>query len=400
MPFVSFFLIAFVVVYMSYHIISVLSDPLRTVDAVIFMVEDSIPANGWFVRGEVLMPRADGITQPAVRDGERLARGDTAFYIYHDRSAIELTDDLTELSRRIRDMEYVTEHTAANLDVSQLDRLIYARVTDMLNARDSGNRAAVVSQGLEFKSLVFRREYTYGQGADLTVALEALKAQERMLLSERETAVSEIKADRSGMFTTEVDGYEETFDMNLLDTVTLAELRNPRHDPRLVREHMGKQIPGFSWGHIITVPEDDVRLRLRVGQTLTLRFTDIARTVVDFRIRRIHYEDGQAIISLTTTSNAAVFINTRRLPSDVVLNSYNGLRVPKEAIRLVNDRTGVYCLVGSRAVFKPVDIISERDNYYLVAFDPITARASQLLPGDKMIVAAKDIYDGKVYARN
>jgi hypothetical protein len=269
----------------------------------------------------------------------------------------------------------------------------------MLNARDSGDRKNVLDQGLEFKSLVFRREHTYGQGADLTVALDALRAQEKQLRSERETAISYIKAERSGMFTTEIDGFEELFTMDTLNTITLAEFQTPRQDSRLIRDNMGKQILGFSWGHIIAIPEEDARF-LRVGQSLTLRFTDISRTVVDFRIRRIHVEDEQAIISLTTNSNAAMFVNTRRLPSDVILNSYSGLRVPREAIRLVDGRMGVYCLMGSRAVFKPVDIINERDNYYLVAFDSVTARASQLLPADRIIIGQKDIYDGKVYAGN
>ncbi|MCL2080948.1 MAG: hypothetical protein FWH16_02495 [Oscillospiraceae bacterium] len=400
LSFVSFLLVGFVTVYMGYHIITALADPLRTVEAVVFVIEDVIPANGWFTRDEELITRADGITMPAVKNGERLAKGDTAFYIYQNRAAIELADSLSELSRRIGDMEYVAEHTAANIDVSQLDRLIYARVTDMLNARDSGDRVSVLDQGLEFKSLVFRREHTYGRGADLSDTLTGLKARERALRAERETAVSDIKAERSGIFTTEVDGFEEVFTMASLDDITLAVFQNPPGDAALVRDNMGKQADGFSWGHIISIPEDDARF-LKEGQALTLRFTDSARTTVDFRIRRIHFEEGQALISLTANTNKAEFINTRRLPSDVILDTYSGLRVPKEAIRLNADgRTGVYCLMGSRAVFKPVDIISERDNYYLAAFDPVTAGASQLLPADKMIIGAKDIYDGKVYSDN
>ncbi|MCL1820318.1 MAG: hypothetical protein FWG36_06655 [Oscillospiraceae bacterium] len=399
MPFVSFFLVGFVTVYMGYHIITALSDPIQTVEAITFEIEDSIPANGWFVRDETLITSTDGITQPAVKNGERLAKGDAAFYVFQDRSAIELAAELADLSRRINDIEYVTKNSAANADVSYLDRLIYASVADMLYARDAGDRQTVLEQGLEFKSLVFRREYTYGSGADLTDTLESMKSRESALLAEQQSAVSQIKAELSGMFTTEVDGYEQTFDMQSLDTITLPGFQNPPQNKGLINANEGKQVTGFTWGHIIAIPEEQARF-LKVGQALTLRFTDIGRTVVTFTIKRIHIEEEQAVISLTARDNMAAFINVRRMPSDVILNLHSGLRVPKEAIKLNDGRTGVYCLVGNRAIFKPIEILVERDNYYLAAFDPVAARASNLLPADKIITAAKDLYDGKVYEDN
>lgn len=399
MPFISFFLVAFVTVYMGYHVIAALQNPLKTIEAITFVIEDTIPANGYFVRNEVLIPRQDGIVQPAVDNGERLAKGDTAFNIYQNQAAINLSDELSEISRRIADMEYAEEHSAASVDVSQLDKQIYASVTDMLNSRDNGDRQTALTQSLEFKSLAFRREYTYGKGEDLSGKLEQLKIEEEMLRSAQQTAVSGIKAEQSGAFTTEVDGYENVFNMESLETVTLIQLQHPAKDASLTQDYMGKQVVGFSWGYIIAISEEDARF-LKVGQKLTLRFTDIGRTVVDFKIARIHFEEGEAVISLTTNANVVSFINTRRLPSDVLLNSYSGLRVPKEAMRMVDGQHGVYCLMGSRAVFKPVEIVTERDNFYLVEFDPVTAKPSQLLPADRMILAAKDIYDGKVFAEN
>ena len=400
MPVVTFILIGFMSVYMAYHLSAFTRRPPRTVDAVVFTIEDTAQANGYFTRDEVLIARTDGIARPSVMNGERLSKGDAAFYIYKDAAALELGNKLGELEARIENMEFARGQSSAALNAAQMDRLIYSRLTDMLNARDSRRQSVLKSQTVQFESMVFRREYTYNGGADLDAAIDALRAEAEILRGRQVSAVSVVKAEHSGAFCSEPDGFEFALSMDTLKTMTLSEFDAvpSLKAPYITENNIGKQALGFTWGHIIEIPEESAKL-LRVGQTLTLRFADIHRTSVDFKVARIIYENGRALVSLTTTENVSAFINVRRLPSDVILREYTGLRVPKEAIRLdENRRTGVYCLMGSRAVFKPISIIVERENYYLAAFDPVTARTGALLPGDSMIIGAKDIYDGKVYS--
>ena len=61
--------------------------------------------------------------------------------------------------------------------------------------------------------------------------------------------------------------------------------------------------------------------------------------------------------------------------------------------------TGVYALVGAQAEFKPVEILDQRDDYCVVRAvspdDPKAAR-KDLRAGDEIIVAGRDLFDGKV----
>lgn len=401
MPIVSALLILFVTVYMGFHIINAMRDPLKTVEAVEFSIEDTVQANGYFVRDEILIAKTGGVVRPSVENGARLAKGDVAFYVYRDQAALELDAELKGLEARIANMEYAQSQTTGIMDAAQMDRLIYARLTDMLNARDSRRKTLMSDQTVEFESLVFKREYTYNGGADISGTIAALKSEALDLRKRQTSAVSSIKAERSGAFTTEIDGYEGVLSMETLESMTLSgfDALGTMKNAGAAAENMGKQALGFSWGYIMDIPEDS-SLLIKTGQKITLRFTDIYRTYVSFTVERIERENGRALVCLTTNANVSLFIDSRRLPSDVITQSHSGLRVPKEAIRLNMGKTGVYCLVGDRAVFKPVEIITERDNYYLVAFNAVTADAKGLLPADKMIVGGKDIYDGKVYAAN
>jgi hypothetical protein len=99
----------------------------------------------------------------------------------------------------------------------------------------------------------------------------------------------------------------------------------------------------------------------------------------------------------------------RQQSAQVLCDSAEGLRVPKEALRAVKSQLdqdgnvtatetlGVYCVVGVEARFKPVKVLYTGDNFVLVeaaaASDQETLR---LRPGDEVIITAKDLFDGKI----
>ena len=85
----------------------------------------------------------------------------------------------------------------------------------------------------------------------------------------------------------------------------------------------------------------------------------------------------------------------RQQSADVVFNSYSGLRVPKDAVRVdENGRTGVYILEGAVARWKTIEILHDNGESYVVTLDK--SSTNNLWPGDEIIVGAKDLYDGKV----
>ena len=65
--------------------------------------------------------------------------------------------------------------------------------------------------------------------------------------------------------------------------------------------------------------------------------------------------------------------------------------------------TGVYCMVGMKARFKPVDVLYSGDDFALVRSTLDTAEEVsktqeqiRLRAGDEVIITAYDLYDGKV----
>ena len=99
----------------------------------------------------------------------------------------------------------------------------------------------------------------------------------------------------------------------------------------------------------------------------------------------------------------------RQQRARIITGSVEGIRVPKEALRaekttqtqeggtVKSDGTGVYCVVGMEARFKPVEVVYSGESFAIVrANAPADKERIRLRPGDEVIVAARGLYDGKV----
>ena len=144
---------------------------------------------------------------------------------------------------------------------------------------------------------------------------------------------------------------------------------------------------------------------------LLLRFTQGAGTDLPVTLAEVGPEEnGRAVVVLTGDTHLAELTLLRQQSAQVIFSAAEGLRIPRAALRVVTRTeeqedgtvtettvTGVYCVSGREAAFKPVEVLYSNENFALVAAD-ITAdqELRRLRAGDEVIVSARDLYDGKV----
>ena len=83
----------------------------------------------------------------------------------------------------------------------------------------------------------------------------------------------------------------------------------------------------------------------------------------------------------------------QELTAHLAAGAYEGARVHFIG-HLQTNLVGVYTLVGGRAEFKPVEILTEESDFYVVS--PATEGRAVLRAGDEVIVRATGLYDGKL----
>ena len=99
--------------------------------------------------------------------------------------------------------------------------------------------------------------------------------------------------------------------------------------------------------------------RLQKGQALSLRAATGVDFDLDVTVERIgREENGRVIVVLRGGSHLAYVTLLRAQNVELILARYEGLRIPKNALRVDADgSSGVYCLVGLRAYRKPVEVL-------------------------------------------
>ena len=390
-------------------------DPFTTVASYSYTVDDSLEATGFLARQEQVLTNAGGVVELLPQEGEKVAKGGTVALVYQDASGLERQEQLQQLELEKEQLEYALERTGAGGgDASQLTDQVLDAIAELRAAVAGRDLTELERQSMDLKSLVYKREYTYGgtgeESADaIQAALDEVNSQISSLSSQAAQSTRSITASQSGIFSGYVDGYESLLTPEVLETVTPAQLdalagQASEEDQTAV----GKLITDSTWYFACALPQEDAE-RLVEGRSVTVRFSRDWSGEVDMTVERVgEPEDGRCAVVLSTDRYLSETTLLRRQTVELVFQSVTGVRVPRQALRVeeqtVTDEetgeestvqvTGVYTLVGEQVEFKPVTVLEQGDTFVLV--EAAGSGRAALQPGDVVVVAAEDLYDGKV----
>ena len=401
-------------------------DPFSTVVSYAYTVDDSLEATGFLVREEQVLTASGGVVELIPEEGEKVARGSTVALLYQDASGLEQTQQLQALELEREQLEYALERSSVGGgDSSQLSRQVIKAIAGLRWSAASGELTGLESQAMELKSLVYKREYTFSDSGEATDAaaaiqdsLEQVEAEISQLTALAAQRTSRVTAGAAGVFSGVVDGYESLLTPETLGTLTteqLSQLSSAR--PAADSAAIGKLITDTTWYFACAMDQEEAD-RLVEGRQVTVRFSRDWSGEVEMTVERLGDPDesGQAVVVLSSTRFLSDTTLLRRQTVELVFDTVTGIRVPNEAIRVeqqtVTDSetgeestvsvTGVYVLVGRQSEFKPVTILSQQEDFVLVESAPLpeTSTAKQqsktLRAGDEVILAAEELYDGKV----
>ena len=387
-------------------------DPFTTTYTYSYTLNDSIQTDGLIIRQEQVLSGSDGIVDVTRGEGEKVGINQTVALIYRDDQARQAQEQQDALRLEITQLQYAMGQGESVSSAAQLN-------DDILNAMESLRAAStqqdfsdLEDQVLEVKGKVLRREYTYSDDLNtetLAARLQDLQTQYQTLRNQSYSAITQITAPVTGTFSTLVDGYEGLINpesaMNLTPQA-LEDLlsQNPAGDSAAV----GKLISSDKWYFAAVVTQEEGE-RLKQAGTLTLRFAGDFTQDVPMTVEKVNQDDqGQAVVVLSSDRYLEQTTLLRRETAELIFNSRTGLRVPKSALRMVTSTStdeetgettetntlGVYVVTAGRAEFKPVTILTEGEDFYVVQSMRTDKKA--LRAGDEVIVQATGLYDGQL----
>ena len=404
-------LTAAVACYLGIYVLDSLNTPYSTAYAYAYTASDSIEAEGWLIREEQLLDTYSGIVNITREEGEKVGKGQTVALIHRDNHAVEIQNELDILEQEIALLDYALGQGDVGISAAHLDETILQSVIDLRGSISAKDYSYLEDQIITLKSQVLKRDYTYEQDLDisqLSQQRKMLAEQYSQLKSQASTATSRVKASCSGTFSTLVDGYEELLTPDILEKLTLAELKQLTARRTVPENSTGKLITSTRWYLAIDVGEEQAK-RLERGQVIELTFAGYGEQNIPVKIDRIgENENGRCLVVLSTDRSLKETLLLRQQQIELIFEQFHGLRIPKTSLHMSSETNtdsgsgedteeavlGVYAVVSGQAEFKPVEIIGEGTDYYVVR--SISAGSRSLRAGDEVIVRGVGLFDGKL----
>jgi hypothetical protein len=405
-------LAAALVVYFGFYVFDTFNDPFTTTLTYAYTSYDSVEADGVLVREEQVIPMQSGIIDVTRSEGEKVGVGQRVALIYRDSQAQADQADLESLAMEIELLEYAVTDSGSVESAARLDEGIIQALVSLRSSVALDEYSQLEDQVVDVKSSVLKRGYTYGDGlsaADLTARLQTLRQEYSALRQQTSSATTKITASQAGIFSSQVDGYEGVLDPKSVLQLTPAQLKSMLSGGGAADSGgIGKLITSNRWYFACLIP-DEAAARLKQGGTVQMRFSGDFNQDVEMRVEQIGAsEEGETLAVFSSDRYLSRTTLLRRQTAELIFDSWSGLRVPKEAVHMVKSsyedketgqtietsRLGVYVLLGGRAEFKTVEIVTEGSDYYVV--QPTTAASTALRAGDEVIVRATGLYDGQL----
>lgn len=414
---ITLLLLAAVLLYLGVSAWNSLQEPFSTSLSYTWSVDDTVECTGYVVREETVLTGGAGLVDLLPNEGEKVAKGEMVAMIYQSEAGLDRRQSLQALLLEREQLQYALQHLDSGEDSAQLSQQVAESITNLRASIAAGDLGQLEEQAMSLRFLVYRRELTYDNANAAATLAESIQSVDQQLSALRSQAAQDtavISAQVSGVFSGQADGYEDLLRPEALDELTLSDLRAVSvHRPQAAPGAVGKLITSSRWYFVCPLSQEDAA-RLTQGRTVTVRFSLDWAGEVDMTVERIgDSENGQCLVVFSTDRYLSDTTLLREQTVELVFDTVSGIRVPKGAIRVgeqtrTDPDTGeeirenvtcVYALVGSQAELKPVEVLVQRDDYCLVkGIASQNAREARkiLRAGDEIIVAAEDLFDGKV----
>ena len=404
-----------IVVYFGIYLVRSYQGGVTTVLAYEDTVDVGLEATGLLVREETVLTSSSAsssLVDLTPAEGEKVSAGGVVATLYSSSSGLDTKQQIRTLESELEQLQYVLNSSGAASDAAKLDADILSAIAGLHASIAQGDLSNLEDDALELRTLVFKRDYTYGD-TDAAASINALIQEKTVQLGQLRSALGSVSttlyAPASGVFSGVVDGYESLLSPDLLETVTPSQLLElQRQHPQEDANAVGKLITSATWYFATVLSESDAA-DLREGRTYTLSFSHDWSGQADMTLDRISDpEDGKVAVVFSCREHLSETTLLRAQTVDVVTESLTGLRVPRQALRVLTETetdeegqevevsvTGVFVAVGSESEFKPVNVLWQDDTTYLV--EPADPNDSHRLnAGDEVLISTTGLYDGKV----
>lgn len=383
-------LLALAAVYIVLQLYAILGRTYQTETAISASMEDTVPLSG-IAMFDAVPVSGGGSLGYLVEDGERVTEGTVLAEIYTDPAQSTQREELDRLDRII-DLLTKSENSVGS-DLALLTAQTRTALLNLLDQLDTASYTGMSDAIDEFLLAQNRLQISTGQSSGFTATLADLQTQRDAAAAALE-GLQTITADRNGYFisTAAALPLDLTEDTLKSDTAAALSERLQQEIPTTGSDLAGRIVTGFSW-RFYGVCDLDTAARFDGVTSVKIRVPGKQDEALDAAVTEVAADEtaGLAKITLECRTINADVLRLGREDAEIVLNTYEGIRVSKRAMHIVDGERGVYVKYGSLQRFRRIVVLFEDENYLLL--DP-EAEDNEVRLYDEIIVEGPNLQDG------
>lgn len=383
-------LLALAAVYIVLQLYAILGRTYQTETAISASMEDTVPLSG-IAMFDAVPVSGGGSLGYLVEDGERVTEGTVLAEIYTDPAQSTQREELDRLDRII-DLLTKSENSVGS-DLALLTAQTRTALLNLLDQLDTASYTGMSDAIDEFLLAQNRLQISTGQSSGFTATLADLQTQRDAAAAALE-GLQTITADRNGYFISTAAALPLDLSEDTLKSDTAAALseRLQQEIPTTGSDLAGRIVTGFSW-RFYGVCDLDTAARFDGVTSVKIRVPGKQDEALDATVTELAADEtaGLAKITLECRTINADVLRLGREDAEIVLNTYEGIRVSKRAMHIVDGERGVYVKYGSLQRFRRIVVLFEDETYLLL--DP-EAEDNEVRLYDEIIVEGPNLQDG------
>lgn len=356
------------VVYFGYHMLSTFSEPVATTPAYTVTHSAYTDSTAYVIRDEkpIESSLSLGFADYRVNSGERVGKGEILCDVYN-ASEEDIRTHISKLDAEITLLEEVLTATATSGNIATVGDSVSKDYSSLMAAIASGDLAAAAKLSDTFRGSLTALAVFSGEADGINTRLSELKAQRANALARLGASIGNVSAPSIGYFFPDCDGYESIFTTELIKDFNAEDIYTAINATPEQTLSVGKIVSSPKWYVAIPVTAEDVR-NYSSGKSYSLTFPDNKDLSVKMSLEKLSYdESGNAVLLFSSSNPPADFLYLRAQRVRIEYRTFEGYRVPVEAVRHYDGMTGVYTLHGGYVYFRRINVLYEGEGYYIVS---------------------------------
>lgn len=371
----------------------ILGRDYKTETAIAYTMADSVELDG-FVMFDAVNVAGEGNLGYLVEDGERVSEGTVIAEKYTDDSQSAAREQLIRLQNNI-DLLTKSQNSAGS-DLTLLTTQTKTALYNLLDQLDTASYSGMQDAESEFLLAQNRLQISTGQASGFQSTIAELEA-ERDTVAAQLAGLETITAAENGYFISAASAMPLDLEEQTLKDATPAQIQELLQEGvSLSTESLaGRIVEGFSW-RFYTVCDLETAERFDGLTDVHISIPGKEETPLDATVSSVELDEEAGLAKIVVecqTINSDV-LRLGQETAKIDLETYQGIRIDKNALHIVDGEKGVYVKYGDLQRFRKIQVLYEEDQYMLVPADGAVGTDNEVRLYDEIIVEGSNLQDG------